>query len=954
VDFEISYPYLKLHKQLPGLGFTSVAVSLERASGALRGNGLKSKRELRMTNWLCKNKQANEINWMFNVKHLLVISISLTLFACGGGGGDGVDGGGTATFTLLGKITAANNIAVDSDLNDPLAPYVENNDFNNNFIDIATSEDFANAQSLVNPVMLNGFVSRQGTLSQGDRFESSPDIADMFRISLYGGQYVSLRIASFDSSAPMAYDVDFQVYDSGFNLIATSDSYTEFESYQVPDGSDGEYYIRVYAHSGTNKYVLSVGSTSLSGAIATTAVSADFIPYQAIIKRSPQTLMAKSSESLGQMDGVTLSHDSRDRNVLLSMTPSSNFMTLMSQSAKALEADGGMQAIPEETRQKIETLRMIKQLNLRGDIESASPNFIYRAMREPNDTYYSYQEHYRQIRLPQAWDITTGTPATGDVIVAVIDTGLATDHEDFTDQLVSGYDFISDTASSRDGDGIDNDPNDPGTSEVPGESVFHGTHVAGTIAAASNNSRGVAGVSWGAKIMPLRVLGLGGSGSSYDIEQAVRYAARLPNDSNTVPNQAADIINLSLGGAGFSQQSQDLYTQVRNSGVIIIAAAGNNNSSELFYPASYDGVVSVSAMDWENDKAPYSNYGSAVDVGAPGGDLSVDNNGDSYSDGILSCVMNDSTGVPQSNYRFLQGTSMASPHVAGVVALMKAAYPDLTPAILDSMLSSGEMTNDMGDTGRDDIYGYGMIDALKSVQAASAAASNPAPDTVIVTPTSLNFGFNLNEASVTLTGQGTNPPGVVSIDSSEPWLSVAANSVDADGLGTYTLTVDRTDLVDAVYSATVDFVLNDTDATTLSISVSMRKLTQTTDIVGNAGYLYLVLFDLSSNNQGQLALSPNNGTYNFQLTGVAEGEYYLVAGSDVDNDGLICEVGESCGAYPLQGREEVVNVTGDMTGLDFLATINSGLSGTAGVSFALPVKGIPIKSEEKDVKAVGQ
>jgi serine protease len=134
----------------------------------------------------------------------------------------------------------------------------------------------------------------------------------------------------------------------------------------------------------------------------------------------------------------------------------------------------------------------------------------------------------------------------------------------------------------------------------------------------------------------------------------------------------------------------------------------------------------------------------------------------------------------------------------------------------------------------------------------------------------------------------------------------------------------------------------------------MRKLTTTTDIVGNAGYLYLVLFDLSSNNQGQVALSPNNGVYNFQMTGVASGDYYLVAGSDVDNDGHICEVGESCGAYPLQGREDVVNVNGDMTGLDFLATINSGLSSTAGVSFALPAKGIPIKSEERDVKAVAQ
>jgi serine protease len=877
------------------------------------------------------------MNWLINVKYLLVGISALTLFACGGGGG----GGGTS-YSISGTITSANNISVDSDLNDPYAPYADN-------------DSFGTAQSLNNPAMANGFVSRSGTSSTGDRFATVGDEYDLYSVNLYSGQYVSLRVANFNSAAPGAYDVDIAIYDSSQNFIASSDSLTEYESIQF-NGTDGEYFIVVHAFSGVNKYILSVGSTSLAGANAPAGWSGDFLPYQAVVKRSPQTQMQKSMNALDMSSDVTLSHTSHERNALLKLTADasvSNVMTSLGAKAMVSEDDQLLQSLPQESRQKVETLRLIKQLNLRDDIESASPNFIYRAMLEPDDTLYSYQEHYRQIRLPQAWDITTGTPDTGEVIVAVIDTGLASDHEDFTGQVVAGYDFISDSTSARDGDGIDADPNDPGTSESPGESVFHGTHVAGTIAAASNNSLGVAGVSWGAKIMPLRVLGLGGSGSSYDIEQAVRYAAGMTNDSGTLPAQAADIINLSLGGSGYVQDSQDLYTQLRIDGIIVIAAAGNNNSSTLFYPASYDGVISVSAMDWDNNKAPYSNYGSAIDIGAPGGDLSVDNNGDSYSDGILSCVINDSTGVRQSNYRFLQGTSMASPHVAGVVALMKAVYPGLTTAILESLLTSGQMTNDMGDPGRDDIYGYGMLDALKSVQAAVAAAGDPVPDTVIASPTSVNFGINLDSATLTLSGQGTNPPSIVSINSSESWLSVTPDSVDADGLGTYTLTVDRTGLVDAVYSATVDFGLS--DGNTLSVSVSMRKLTQSTNLVGNAGYLYVILFDLSSNNRGQVGLSPNSGSYNFNLTGVSSGSYTLVAGSDVDNDGYICEVGESCGVYPLFGQEEVISVGGNITGLDFLATINTGLSGSSSNILNLSAEGIPIKrTADKNSKVMAQ
>jgi serine protease len=190
---------------------------------------------------------------------------------------------------------------------------------------------------------------------------------------------------------------------------------------------------------------------------------------------------------------------------------------------------------------------------------------------------------------------------------------------------------------------------DPGDLAFGQRSSFHGTHVAGTIGAATNNGGGVAGVAWGVTLVPLRVLGLGG-GTSYDVLQAVRYAAGLANDSGT--SHPVDVINLSLGGGGFSSTEQSVYTQARNAGVIVVAAAGNDDSSQLFYPASYAGVVSVSAVDLRLLKAPYSSFGAAVDVAAPGGDTSIDRNGDGYGDGVLSTLFDELAGL--FGYAFYQ------------------------------------------------------------------------------------------------------------------------------------------------------------------------------------------------------------------------------------------------------------------------------------------------------------
>jgi serine protease len=181
---------------------------------------------------------------------------------------------------------------------------------------------------------------------------------------------------------------------------------------------------------------------------------------------------------------------------------------------------------------------------------------------------------------------------------------------------------------------------------------------------------------------------------------------------------------------------------------------------------------------------------------------------------------------------------------------------------------------------------------------------------------------------------------------------VTAGNVDSNGLGEYNLTVDRAGKVDAIYTGQVDFGLS--DGNIISVNVTMRVQNNPTSSSGNAGYLYLVLFDPDLNNKGQVDFAPVDGVYDFQLTDISAGDYYLVAGSDVDNDNYICEVGESCAAYPAYGNAEVLKVDRNLTGLDFLATINSGLSSSSASSsgMVVPAEGFRINPQPGDTKKV--
>lgn len=294
----------------------------------------------------------------------------------------------------------------------------------------------------------------------------------------------------------------------------------------------------------------------------------------------------------------------------------------------------------------------------------------------PDDEYYPLQWHYSNprsgIRAPAAWDTARGE----GVVVAVLDTGYL-DHQDLTANLLPGYDFISDPDVANDGDGRDPDAHDPGDSVAGIGSSFHGTHVAGTIAAVTNNGLDVAGVAWGAKVQPVRVLGTGG-GYTSDIIDAITWASGGHVDG--VPDDAtpAEVINLSLGGEGTC--ADDPATQEAIDGAIarsvtVVVAAGNSNApAAAFSPASCRGVIAVGATGFTGARASYSNYGPVVALSAPGGDdVDADSN-NNYIWSLGNSGLQAPDPSPAGDVTVgMQGTSMASPHVAAVVALMQGA-----------------------------------------------------------------------------------------------------------------------------------------------------------------------------------------------------------------------------------------------------------------------------------------
>jgi thermitase len=317
----------------------------------------------------------------------------------------------------------------------------------------------------------------------------------------------------------------------------------------------------------------------------------------------------------------------------------------------------------------METPEMIEYFKQRENIEYAEPNFILmqNEVNGPNDLLYqeNYQWNLPVIGTEQGWNVTRGIE---DIEIAIVDTGVDLDHPDLKNRLVKGYNVIDDRSEPDDDNG-------------------HGTHVAGIIASETNNNEGVAGMTWFSKIMPIKAMGAKGYGTTFDIAKGIVWAV----------DHGADVINLSLGNYQPSNVLEEAVRYAFEKNVVMVSAAGNDGSDQPTYPSAYPEVLSVSAVDYNGNRASFSNYGDYIDIAAPG-------------------VYIPSTYFNQQ-YAALSGTSMAAPHVAGLAALILSANPDLKSSQVIRIIKKSAI--DLGDKGKDINYGNGLIDVNSALQEAS-------------------------------------------------------------------------------------------------------------------------------------------------------------------------------------------------------------------------------------------
>lgn len=511
-------------------------------------------------------------------------------------------------------------------------------------------------------------------------------------------------------------------------------------------------------------------------------------------------------------------------------------------------------------------------------IRAAEVNRVFRPRQTaqtltPNDPSYPDQRwQYEMIGLPRAWAITTGS---ANIRIGVLDDGIFAEHPDMAANLLPGYDFVGNKPdAAAPPTGADNKAN------------THGIHVAGTVAAVGNNQLGVTGVTWGCRVVPVRAI----PASNDALISAIRWAAGLPvTDVPNNPNPCR-VINMSLGGLDGPQcipdpatvAMDDAIAAVEAVGVVCVAAAGNEAQQcpapQSSSPANQTNVIAVAAVGPDRSRASYSNEAPTNFIAAPGG------SGNAPAENVLSTFFNEPFNGPRTaSYQPSEGTSMATPHVSGVVALMLSANPNLTPAQVRQILQ--DTAEDLGEPGRDNIFGFGLIRADRAVEAAANQAAQPTAQALTVPPLQSPLlvaapdpvELNGDQTSRTVTvrnygaGDVTFQSGISQVETGGNWLSV---NFPASGTPTpfdLTVNVDRSNLAQGRYRGRVE-VTTSAGRTVIAVELVVPG---TIDI----GDIKISLINPEDGSEVASTVTNAAGRYRYSLSGFPAGEYLVTATS---------------------------------------------------------------------------
>jgi serine protease len=885
-----------------------------------------------------------------SILNSLLASALVVLAGCGGGGG----GGGPVEppaegYTLGGTLTVPETSAVDSDSNDP------------NQAGRKANDSLATAQQLLSPVYLLGAVNEVGKGPDGPNYSVGDDI-DLFQVDLKAGQVIELE---FSANAAVN-DVDLYALAEGStdftNVIGSSIGVSSYECLRVE--RPGRHFIAVVAESGAAIYNMRIGAPGEGGNCDNVVQTAGGMAAGEVVAKPKLSTgtdaqageqarsrvlragaLSVATAPAGVPGLLRLPSDGEERVQALArlaaLSPASlgegtkqlAGPTDTQRTAALSAAKRAARGLPPALQDVIDTVTYAKHLARTGLYEYAEPNYRMTLSAlvgpyPPNDRLYANQRwHYEMIGLPAAMNrLVPLTQLQERPIVAVIDSGIVADHPDLQSQIVDAASFTGGNGSFL---ANADDPSRPGD-----PTGFHGTHVAGTVAALTFDGNGVAGVAPMAQLRPIRVFAQGAdTSSSNDIAQAILYAARLPNVSGRLPARRADVINLSLGGTrSCPAVYADVINQARAAGVIVVAASGNETASANNAPANCPGVISVGAVDAAKKRAFYSNTDPVLSLAAPGGDSRQSTTGTGLPDEVFSTLgdFNGSTRVP--SYGGMMGTSMATPHVAGVMAMMRFANPNITVEQIDALLAAGRLTDDLGAAGRDSSFGFGLINADKAVAealATSGTAPVPVPGTIVAQPSSIDFGALRSTADLTLALQGgASSETVVSVTSSNPAITVTPTAVDAAKLGTYAVAVSRDSLPNGSTFATLRVT---TTVRAFDVQISIQKLAPGAVPAADFGRVYVLVLDPATEEPvGQAAANAVNGKYTWSLSGIKLSRVQIVAGTDLDNDNLLCQRGEACGGYPQFGAGlSVLELTGNRNDIDFELSPYGGVSSAA-------------------------